>query len=76
MITVSDKQSFITSRELVKKEGIFAGGSSGMAVYATLEIARNLPKDAVVVTILPDSGRGYISKFYDDEWMQEFGFLD
>ena len=76
MIVVSDKQSFITSRELVKKEGIFAGGSSGMAVYATLKIARNLPKDKVMVTILPDSGRGYISKFYDDDWMQEFGFLD
>lgn len=75
MMVVTDKQSFETARELVKKEGIFAGGSSGMAVYAALKIARVLPKDAVVVTILPDSGRSYINKFYDDNWMKENKFL-
>lgn len=75
MIVVTDRQSFDTARTLVKKEGIFAGGSSGMAVYATLKIAKNLPKDAVVVVILPDSGRSYISKFYDDNWMKENNFL-
>lgn len=75
MMVVGDKQSFDMARELVKKEGIFAGGSSGMAVYASLQMARSLPKDAVVVTILPDSGRSYISKFYDDNWMKENNFL-
>lgn len=75
MMVVNDKQSFDTARELVKKEGLFAGGSSGMAVYAALQVAINLPKDAVVVTILPDSGRSYISKFYDDNWMKENNFL-
>lgn len=75
MIVVSDKQSFDTARKLVKKEGLFAGGSSGMAVYASLKVAKNLQKDAIVVTILPDSGRSYISKMYNDEWMKENGFL-
>lgn len=75
MMVVTDKQSFETARELVKKEGIFAGGSSGMAVYAAFQVARNLPKDAIVVTILPDSGRSYISKFYDDNWMKENKFI-
>lgn len=75
MVVVSDKQSFDTARKLVKTEGIFAGGSSGMAVFGALKIAKKLPKDAVVVVILPDSGRSYISKFYDDKWMRENGLL-
>lgn len=74
MMVVTDKQSFDMAIELVKKEGIFAGGSSGMAMYAAIKIAKNLPKDAVVVTILADSGRSYISKFYDDKWMKENNF--
>lgn len=75
MIVVNDKESFDTARALVKKEGIFAGGSSGMAVFGALKAARKLDKDAVVVVILPDSGRSYVSKFYDDKWMKENGFL-
>jgi cystathionine beta-synthase len=75
IITVNDVQSFKTSRELVKKEGIFAGGSSGMAVYGALNYAKKLPKSAVVVVILPDSGRSYVSKFYNDQWMKDNGFM-
>ena len=75
MIVVRDKDSFKTARDLVKKEGIFAGGSSGLAVYGALKIAKKLPKNAVVVVILPDSGRSYVSKFYNDEWMKQNGFI-
>lgn len=75
MVVVSDQQSFDTARKLVKTEGIFAGGSAGMAVFGALKIAKNLPKNAVVVVILPDSGRSYVSKFYNDKWMKENGFL-
>lgn len=75
MVVVNDKQSFDTARKLVKTEGIFVGGSSGMAVFGALKIAKNLPKTAVVVVILADSGRSYVSKFYNDTWMKENGFL-
>lgn len=75
MIVVNDKESFNTARALVKKEGIFAGGSSGMAAYGALKIAKKLDKNAVVVVILADSGRSYVSKFYDDKWMKDNGFL-
>lgn len=76
IMVVGDKDSFITARDLVKKEGIFAGGSSGLAVFGALKIAKKLPKDAVVVVILPDSGRSYVSKFYNDQWMKDNGFLE
>lgn len=75
IITVNDRQAFVTARELATKEGIFAGGSSGLAVFAAIKLARSLPKKALVVVILPDSGRSYISKFYNDEWMQKEGLL-
>ena len=75
MVVVNDKKSFETARDLVKKEGIFAGGSSGLAVFAALEAAKKLPKSALMVVVLPDSGRSYVSKFYNDEWMQKEGFL-
>ena len=75
IVVVNDKQSFETARDMVKKEGIFTGGSAGMAVYSALKIAKKLPKDAVVVVILPDSGRSYVSKFYNDEWMKQNGFM-
>ncbi|OGJ54109.1 cystathionine beta-synthase [Candidatus Peribacteria bacterium RIFCSPHIGHO2_01_FULL_49_38] len=75
IIVVNDKQSFDTARELVKKEGIFAGGSSGLAVFGALKIAKDLDKNAVVVVVLPDSGRSYVSKFYDDKWMRDNGFI-
>lgn len=75
IVTVDDKQSFLTARNLATKEGIFAGGSSGLAVFAALKIAKPLPKSALIVVILPDSGRSYISKFYNDEWMEKEGLL-
>lgn len=75
MIVVKDKDSFKTARALVKKEGIFAGGSSGLAIFAALKIAKKLSNKAVIVVILPDSGRSYISKFYSDAWMKKEGFL-
>ena len=75
MVVVNDKDSFTTARKLAAKEGIFAGGSSGMTVYGALEAAKTLPKEAVVVVILPDSGRSYVSKFYNDSWMQQNGFM-
>lgn len=71
MIVVDDKQAFETARSLVKKEGIFAGGSAGMAVFGALQYVKKLPKSAIVVVILPDSGRAYVSKIYNDEWMKE-----
>jgi len=75
VITVGDKDAFLTARELVKSEGIFSGGSSGMAVFGALQIAKKLSKNDIVVVPLPDSGKNYVSKFYDDSWMKENGFL-
>lgn len=75
VITVTDKDAFLTAREMVQKEGIFAGGSSGMAVFGALQIAKRLSKDDVIVVPLPDSGRNYVSKFYNDAWMKENDFI-
>ncbi len=75
IIQVSDKDSFLMARRLVREEGIFAGGSSGAAVYAALEVGKRLPKDKVVVVVLPDTGRNYLSKIFNDEWMKEKGFV-
>lgn len=75
IIRVSDKESFVWARRLVKDEGIFAGGSSGSALAAAVRYAQTLPADRLVVVILPDSGSRYLSKFYDDNWMRENGFL-
>jgi len=70
-----DKESFLWARALVKQEGIFAGGSSGSAIAGALKYCRRLSPDRLPVVILPDSGSRYLSKFYDDKWMREFGFL-
>jgi cystathionine beta-synthase len=75
IITVSDKDAFLTARELAHKEGVFAGGSAGAAVFAALQVAKKLGKNKTVVVILPDTGRNYLNKFYSDEWMVENGFL-
>jgi cystathionine beta-synthase len=75
VIVVSDKNAFLTARTLVKDEGIFAGGSSGMAVYASLALAKQLTEKDVIVVVLPDSGRNYVSKMYNDAWMKENKFL-
>ncbi len=72
---VTDKECFIAGRDLARKEGILAGGSSGAAVHVALQHAKNLSKDKIVVVILPDSGSKYISKMYSDTWMKEKGLL-
>jgi cystathionine beta-synthase len=75
VIAVSDRDSFNTARRLTKEEGILTGGSSGMALHAALQLGEELDHNAVVVVLLPDSGRGYVSKFYSDSWMADYGFL-
>src|SRR5512141_1313898 len=70
-----DRESFLWARQLVRQEGIFAGGSSGSALAGALKYCRKLSGDRLVVVIFPDSGSRYLSKFYDDKWMREFGFL-
>jgi len=71
---VGDAESFAMTRRLAREEGLLVGGSSGMAVVGALRTARDLPEEAVVVVLLPDHGRAYLSKLYDDEWMRERGF--
>jgi cystathionine beta-synthase len=75
IIAVSDKDSFLMTRRLARDEGILVGGSSGMAVVAAAQVAAALPPDDLVVVLLPDSGRGYLSKIFNDEWMADYGFL-
>ena len=70
-----DRESFLWARQLVRQEGIFAGGSSGSALAGAVKYCRRLSGERVPVVILPDSGSRYLSKFYDDKWMREFGFL-
>ena len=72
---VTDRQSFLAGRDLTRKEGIFAGGSSGAAVHVALEHAKTMTKDQTMLVILPDSGTKYISKMFNDDWMRERGFL-
>jgi cystathionine beta-synthase len=76
VIQVGDKESFLTTRRLVREEGIFCGGSSGTAVAAALRYARNLGPERFIVVLLPDSGSRYLTKVFDDEWMREMGFLE
>ena len=74
IIAVSDADSFAMTRRLALEEGILVGGSSGMAVVAALRAAKDLPADAVVVVLLPDGGRGYLGKIFNDGWMRSYGF--
>ncbi|MFB7246180.1 cystathionine beta-synthase [Streptomyces populi] len=76
IVAVSDKDSFQMTRRLAKEEGLLVGGSCGMAVVAALRVAERLGPDDVVVVLLPDSGRGYLSKIFNDEWMADYGFLE
>ncbi|KKS47547.1 cystathionine beta-synthase [Candidatus Gottesmanbacteria bacterium RIFCSPLOWO2_02_FULL_42_29] len=75
VVVISDKESFLIARQLAGKEGILAGGSSGLALAAARKVIRKL-KTGLMVVILPDSGKNYLSKFYNDDWMRDFGFLD
>ena len=76
-ITVSDRDSFLWTRRLAETEGILAGGSCGLAVYAAVQVARELDDpEAMVCVILPDGGRSYLSKVYNDAWMRQYGFLE
>ena len=75
-ITVSDRDSFLMARRLVAREGLFSGGSAGTALCAALTVARELDDpDALVVTLIPDGGRPYVSKVFNDSWMREHGYL-
>jgi cystathionine beta-synthase len=75
IVAVSDGDSFAMTRRLAREEAMLVGGSCGMAVVAALRVAAELPADAVVVVLLPDGGRGYLSKIFNDEWMADYGFL-
>jgi cystathionine beta-synthase len=76
-ITVSDRDAFLTTRRLALTEGILAGGSGGLAVHAALQVAAEVEDhEAMIVVILPDGGRSYLSKIYSDSWMRQYGFLD
>jgi cystathionine beta-synthase len=75
-VTVSDRDSFLWTRRLAETEGILAGGSCGLAVYAAYQVARDIDDPAAMVAvILPDGGRSYLSKVYNDAWMRQYGFL-
>ncbi len=75
-VKVSDRDSFLMTRRLAREEGMLVGGSCGLAAWAALEVAKRVDDpDALVVVLLPDSGRGYLSKIYNDDWMRENGFL-
>ncbi|MGO1920913.1 MAG: cystathionine beta-synthase, partial [Microbacterium sp.] len=74
IVPVDDAASFAMTRRLAREEGILVGGSSGMAVAGALRVAATLPADAVMVVLLPDGGRGYLSKIFNDSWMRSYGF--
>jgi cystathionine beta-synthase len=75
MVRVSDRDSFLMARRITREEGLLVGGSSGTAAVAAMKLAKTLPRDAVLVVLFPDSGRGYMSKIFNDEWMIANGFL-
>ena len=76
IIPISDKESFLTARRVSQTEGILIGGSGGLAVAAAIQVAKQAGPDDIVVVLNPDSGRGYLSKIFNDDWMANFGFVD
>src|SRR5215212_2833649 len=75
-VRVSDRDSFLTARRLAREEGILTGGSGGTTVFAMLEAAKRYGPEATLLATVPDGGRGYLSKLYDDNWMLEHGLLE
>jgi cystathionine beta-synthase len=75
VLAVSDRDAFAMTRRLAREEGLLVGGSCGMATVAALDVARQAGPDDVVVVLLPDSGKGYLSKIFNDDWMADYGFL-
>ena len=75
IVAISDADSFEMTRRLAREEGLLVGGSCGMAVAAALQVAAHGDADDVIVVLLPDGGRGYLSKIFNDDWMADFGFL-
>ena len=75
-VMVNDKESFLMTRELLTKEGIYAGGSCGSAVVGAIRYAESLDKSERILVILPDSGNRYASKIYNDNWMQKMGYIN
>lgn len=76
IVRVEDRETMDVARRLAREEGLLLGGSSATAVAGALRVARDLGPDDVVVVIAPDSGRAYLSKYFDDGWLRRLGFLD
>jgi cystathionine beta-synthase len=74
--TVSDRDSLLTARRITREEGILVGGSTGTAMWAALQLAKEWDESKTIVVLFPDTGRGYLSKVFNDDWMRENGFLD
>jgi len=75
VIAVTDAESFLMTRRLAREEALLTGGSCGLAVVAALRVAATCGPDDMIVALLPDGGRGYLGKIFNDEWMADYGFL-